>query len=70
MDQWPALSIKRLEPNPSTHRDMGWGQVHGGVTPRSCQGQLNVTTRSNQFKTVENSLILLFFLQLCTLEMS
>ena len=40
-----------------------------GVTPRSQQGHLKVTGRSNQIQIGENSLFLLILLQFNSLEM-
>ena len=40
------------------------------ATPRSWQGHLKVTARSNQLKMDENNLFLFLFLQLCPLKMS
>ena len=53
MDQWPALTINRLEPNPSrpTHRIMGWGQAswwsYPKVMARSAQGHDKVKSAQN-----------------------
>ena len=51
MDQWPALTINRPEPNPSTHRDMGWGQAswwsYPKVMARSAQGHDKVKSAQN-----------------------
>ena len=35
----------------------------------SCEGHLKITARSNELKTVENSLFCCFLLQLCSLKM-
>ena len=40
------------------------------ATPKSWQGHLKVTARSNQLKMDENNLFLLFVLQLCPLKIS
>ena len=46
LDQWPALQIRLMNPNPSTHGDMGWGYAslvcHPKVMTRSSQGQSKV----------------------------
>ena len=51
MDQWPALTINPPEPNPSTHREMGWGQAscwsYPKVMPRSAQGHDKVKSAQN-----------------------
>ena len=44
--------------------------LHRGKSPRSCQGHLKVTERSNQLQIGENSLFLLVLLQFSSLEMS
>ena len=50
LDQCPALPLKLIKPNHSTHCDMGWGCASWGATPKSWQGHLKVTARSNQPK--------------------
>ena len=51
---------------------MTWSGVglRMSANPRSWQGHLKVTARSNQLKMDENNLFLFLFLQLCSLKMS
>ena len=56
LGQWPALPLKLIKPKPSTHGDKGWGCAKWGATPRSWQGHLKVTAKSNQLKLGKNSL--------------
>ena len=56
LDQRPPLPTKLLKANPSTHGGKGWGCALWGATPRSWQGHLKVTARSNQLKLGRHSL--------------
>ena len=58
LDQSPALPLKLIKPKPSTHGEKGWGCAKWGATPRSWQGHLKVTARSNQLKLGKNSIFL------------
>ena len=35
LNQWPVLQILMMNPNPSTHGDIGWVRLGRGVTSRS-----------------------------------
>ena len=59
-----------MKPNPSTHGGKGWGCALWGATPRSWQGHLKVTARSNQLKLGRHSLFVQFLLQLFSFEIS
>ena len=67
----PAFSNKSVGTQPKLtwcHGLLGVG-CHRRVVQRSCKGHLKVTANSNQIKTVENSLFVLFLLTLCSLDM-
>ena len=51
-----SAPIKADKVNPSIHGDMGLGWSSWGVTPRSLQGHIKVTARSNKLKSGENYL--------------
>ena len=44
--------------------------LHMGITPRSCQGDIKVTGKSNQLLIGENTLFLMVLFQFSSLEMS
>ena len=67
----PSTSNILAGTNPSIHMVTWVGvRLHGVVTPRSWQGHIKVTGRSNHLKNVENSLFCCFLLQLCSLEIT
>ena len=52
LDQWLVLQIHLMNPNPSTHGDMGWGSASQGYYPevrtRSSQGHRKVKSAPNR----------------------
>ena len=69
LDQWSILQFHVKKSNQSTHGDMGFGCTFEGcylkAMARSSQGH----SMSNQHKRGGNSIIELFLLHFCTLEM-
>ena len=51
LEQWPALLLQPMKPNPSTHSDMDWGRAshefYPKVMKRSSQGHSNVKSAEN-----------------------
>ena len=53
LDQYQALLLKVIKPNPSKHGHMRCGRASYGYYPKSCKCHVKITAMSNQPKRVK-----------------